>query len=167
MVSPGPRRSSKAPTSSKPVDSAARARHSLESSNGDTNRPDESHAPDTYASPAAEVRPDPSLRAPQGLEAWVLSVEGEEVALLAWPEASARQRSSMPLTRLTAAESRVASLAADGRPNREIARIRGCATRTIANQLAKIFRKLGIRSRLELCALLAQIDTRAPNTPVL
>ncbi|MBI4950453.1 MAG: response regulator transcription factor [Myxococcales bacterium] len=42
--------------------------------------------------------------------------------------------------------------AAEGRSNREIARARGGAERTVANQLAATFVKLGVGSRAELCA---------------
>lgn len=40
-----------------------------------------------------------------------------------------------------------------GRSNREIARHRGSSTRTVANQVASILKKLGVRSRLEIAAL--------------
>lgn len=57
---------------------------------------------------------------------------------------------------LAPAEREVARLAADGLSNEEIARARGTAARTIANQLASIYRKLGVGSRVELIALLAR-----------
>jgi len=54
---------------------------------------------------------------------------------------------------LSPAESDVARHILAGRSNSEIAKLRGCSTRTVANQVASLFRKLGIRSRLELVAL--------------
>ena len=53
---------------------------------------------------------------------------------------------------LSSAESYVLRHILAGRSNAEIARLRGCSTRTIANQVASLFRKLGVRSRLELVA---------------
>lgn len=51
---------------------------------------------------------------------------------------------------LTEGEAEVARLAADGRSNAEIAKARGTAARTVANQMASILRKLGLSSRREL-----------------
>jgi DNA-binding NarL/FixJ family response regulator len=51
---------------------------------------------------------------------------------------------------LTRAEISVASAACEGRSNGEIARRRGTSARTVANQLASIFRKLHVNSRSEL-----------------
>jgi DNA-binding CsgD family transcriptional regulator len=58
------------------------------------------------------------------------------------------------LTELTPAEHAVARLVASGSSNAEIGRARGASPRTIANQLASIYRKLGVGSRAELIALL-------------
>jgi|HubBroStandDraft_5_1064220.scaffolds.fasta_scaffold60366_1 DNA-binding NarL/FixJ family response regulator len=55
---------------------------------------------------------------------------------------------------LTAAERGVVLGMLTGATQREIARARGTAPRTIANQVASIFRKLGVGSRLELFAVL-------------
>jgi DNA-binding CsgD family transcriptional regulator len=54
---------------------------------------------------------------------------------------------------LSLAESDVARHILAGRSNSEIAALRRCSTRTVANQVASLFRKLGVRSRLELVAL--------------
>jgi DNA-binding CsgD family transcriptional regulator len=54
---------------------------------------------------------------------------------------------SPPRGALTAAETIVARLAADGLSNDEIARERGTSVRTIANQMAKILKKLRVGSR--------------------
>ncbi len=58
--------------------------------------------------------------------------------------------------RLTTAENEVAHLIGAGLSNAEIARRRGSSPRTVANQAARIFRKLGVTSRLGLYALNAR-----------
>ena len=55
---------------------------------------------------------------------------------------------------LTAAERAVVELAARGLSNSEIARTRGRSARSVANQLATIYRELGISGRRELSAKL-------------
>jgi DNA-binding NarL/FixJ family response regulator len=59
------------------------------------------------------------------------------------------------LTKLTGAEREVALAALRGLSNEEIARARGTSKRTVANQLAALYRKLGVGSRAELAALAA------------
>jgi DNA-binding CsgD family transcriptional regulator len=54
---------------------------------------------------------------------------------------------------LTPAEREVATLVLDGLTSQAIAARRGTAVRTVANQLASIYQKLGIGSRAELAAL--------------
>ncbi|MBL8911281.1 MAG: response regulator transcription factor [Archangium sp.] len=54
---------------------------------------------------------------------------------------------------LTASEADVMTLLLEGLSNKEIAKKRGRAVRTIANQIASLFRKLGVNSRSELMAL--------------
>jgi DNA-binding CsgD family transcriptional regulator len=65
---------------------------------------------------------------------------------------------------LTAAEHRVANLAADGHSNRQIAEQLYVTRRTVETHLTHAFQKLDIRSRAELRAALAGDDsaTRAP-----
>ena len=53
---------------------------------------------------------------------------------------------------LTAAEREVVGHILEGRSNAEIARLRGTSVRTVANQVASLFRKLGVSSRAELVA---------------
>lgn len=55
-----------------------------------------------------------------------------------------------PPADLTAAEVEVARLAALGRTNAEIARIRETSVRTVANQMATLLRKLGVASRADI-----------------
>ncbi|HEY1953967.1 MAG TPA: helix-turn-helix transcriptional regulator, partial [Polyangiaceae bacterium] len=59
-----------------------------------------------------------------------------------------------PPPSLTRAERAVARRVARGESNAEIARARGSSPRTVANQVAQIFRKLGVASRAELGARL-------------
>jgi DNA-binding CsgD family transcriptional regulator len=56
---------------------------------------------------------------------------------------------------LTQAEREVAVLAAAGLSNLAIARCKGKALRTVANQMASILSKLSVGSRYELAARLA------------
>lgn len=62
------------------------------------------------------------------------------------------ERAPRAWSALTAAERDVAERAMDGMSNTHIARIRGCAERTVANLLASAYRKLGVSSRWELAA---------------
>lgn len=61
---------------------------------------------------------------------------------------------------LTTAEEEVLVLLLAGRDNASISAERGTSPRTTANQVASIFRKLGVASRAELAA---RITTRAPS----
>jgi DNA-binding CsgD family transcriptional regulator len=61
---------------------------------------------------------------------------------------------------LSSAESDVARHILAGRSNSEIAALRRCSVRTVANQVASLFRKLGVRSRLELVALAPLLGPR-------
>jgi DNA-binding CsgD family transcriptional regulator len=62
--------------------------------------------------------------------------------------------------RLSEAESAVAAMAIDGASNDEIARVRRRSVRTIANQLARVYRVFGVRGRTELAALLGAPQAR-------
>ncbi len=95
----------------------------------------------------------PSIGAPEKLTAWRFDVEGDAFALLEWP--SVQRGFPARFRALTDAEAAVARLAAAGRSNAEIARERRCSTRTVANQMARAFRKLLVHSRAELAAALA------------
>lgn len=53
---------------------------------------------------------------------------------------------------LTRAEREVTRLVLDGLTNEQIAKARGTAPSTVANQLQAIFEKLGVNGRLELVA---------------
>jgi DNA-binding CsgD family transcriptional regulator len=57
---------------------------------------------------------------------------------------------------LTAAERRVAELAASGLTNQEVAAAAFLSPKTVEDNLTRIYRKLGIRSRAELGVRLAE-----------
>src|SRR5215510_9317144 len=54
---------------------------------------------------------------------------------------------------LTPSERAVATLCAQGLTASQIARVRDVSSRTVANQLAQVYKKLGVRSRRELTAI--------------
>ena len=64
--------------------------------------------------------------------------------------ARARPSVGQGLEALTPAERRVADLAAAGRSNREIAQILFVSEKTVETHLARVFRKLDVRSRRQL-----------------
>ncbi len=89
------------------------------------------------------------------------SVRMRDVAEAALHESGAR-RTARALTgagALTGSERRIASLAADGRTNTEIAELLHLARRTVESHLTSSYRKLGIRRRTELTAALASRST--------
>ena len=73
---------------------------------------------------------------------------GEERVILSFPLGAEVPES------LTPAEAAVALLLLEGLSDALIARRRNVSKRTVANQVAAIFRKLGVRSRIELAAKL-------------
>lgn len=87
------------------------------------------------------------LPAPINLAVRFVEVGGETLAVLSfdWVPPAA------PLD-LTAAERAVFVGLVRGDSNAEIARERGTSMRTVANQVASIFRKAGVHSRSELLA---------------
>lgn len=74
-------------------------------------------------------------------------LHGDEHIVLSFPLDSPRVPPS-----LTQAERAVALLVLEGRTDAEIAMMRGVSKRTVANQIAAIFRKLDVSSRVELAA---------------
>jgi DNA-binding NarL/FixJ family response regulator len=85
-----------------------------------------------------------------GLRAWRFDVGEDAYTLLEWPALCAAELPPAPLTR---AETDVVRGVASGLSNAAIACARGTSARTIANQVASAFRKLGVASRLEFHAL--------------
>ncbi len=86
---------------------------------------------------------------PRELDAFALRVGSEELVVISLP---GRQR--VALDELTRAEREVAADVIAGLSNVAIARRRRRSPRTVANQLASIYRKLGVGSRAELAARL-------------
>jgi DNA-binding CsgD family transcriptional regulator len=87
------------------------------------------------------------VRPPRGLTVTQVSVGDDEFAILSFP--------SPPLAidmLLTPAERAVLCSLLEGKSNRAIARERSTSVRTIANQVASIYRKAGVSSRCELAA---------------
>ncbi len=64
----------------------------------------------------------------------------------------------LDLLRLTSAERAVVACAVAGASNGEIARLRATSARTVANLLARAYRKLGVTSRRELAARLTSSE---------
>lgn len=83
------------------------------------------------------------------LEVFELAVGGERFVVMSLPA----RADGNAYAQLSAAEREVATDAAAGLSNAAIAKKRGRSARTIANQLASIYRKLGVASRAELAAL--------------
>lgn len=75
----------------------------------------------------------------------------EDVVVLRMPVRGQHLRSQ-----LTGSEVAVVELVCAGLSNAEIAARRGSSKRTIANQLASIFKKLSVGSRHELIVLVAE-----------
>ena len=113
----------------------------------------------TNRSPRAAARREcaiPKIGLPSGLVAWHLDLgDGQELALFELATSGSWPR----VTGVTAAERAVLALAAAGLSNAETAARRGVSPRTVANQMASLFRKLGVHSRLELQAWIAGVHT--------
>jgi DNA-binding CsgD family transcriptional regulator len=99
-----------------------------------------------FVPPLPDVPPD--------LEARCVPAEDGEVAVFSFAGVAA----ALPST-LSDAERAVVLGIFEGHSNAQIARARGRSIRTIANQVARAFRKLGVKSRGELVARLC----RAPR----
>lgn len=65
---------------------------------------------------------------------------------------------------LTATEERVATLAASGHTNRQVAQALFLSPRTVEANLARIYRKLGVSSRAELGAAIARTEPPRPTS---
>jgi DNA-binding NarL/FixJ family response regulator len=93
----------------------------------------------------------PAPPAPRGLHVEWLE---PDLALLSYPLPEA----DIPPA-LSAAEQEIALLVYEGACNEEIATQRGASVKTVSNQLDAIYRKLGVRSRVEL---VLQLRGRGP-----
>jgi DNA-binding CsgD family transcriptional regulator len=92
------------------------------------------------------------LTAPSGLTAHSFVLDAEEFVLLAFP-LPAPLPGAVAEADLTPSERAVLSLLESGAKSAEIARARQTSPRTVTNQIAAIYRKLGVSSRRELLAL--------------
>jgi DNA-binding CsgD family transcriptional regulator len=90
------------------------------------------------------------FRPPPGLEVESVELGGETVLVFSWP---AGEPEDIPA--LTAAERAMLEGILAGHSNAVIARGRRTSLRTVANQVASLFRKLGVSSRAQLVARLA------------
>lgn len=91
---------------------------------------------------------EPPAPEPPGLRCLLLEVGSAVVAILMFD----LEVSALPARVLTAAEDRVVRAIFEGKSNGAIAQERGTSSRTVANQVASIFRKYGVASRAELVA---------------
>ena len=86
---------------------------------------------------------------PHGLTAERLTIGGVEHVIFS-------SDAGRSLSVLSEAERAVCALLIGGASNAEIARARNASVRTVANQVASSFRKLGVASRFELIARYAR-----------
>ena len=94
---------------------------------------------------------EPSIPLPPGARVQLLA---DDLALISFPLREAELPES-----LSDAEADVATRVFQGESNAEIAEARGVSVRTVAKQLERIYRKLGVASRAELVlALRAPVD---------
>ena len=93
---------------------------------------------------------------PLGLEGWEIVVDGDVYLLFAW-----RAPQGAEMRELTPAERDVGAGILRGESNATIAKRRGSRPRTVANQVASLFRKLGVCSRTELIARMVRFNERA------
>jgi DNA-binding CsgD family transcriptional regulator len=94
----------------------------------------------------------PSGAPPPDLQGRVFDADGKRYAVLFFSSPSDTQ------ALLTDAEREVAALVVSGHSNSDVARIRSTSPRTVANQLASIYQKLGVGSRSELAARIAALE---------
>jgi DNA-binding NarL/FixJ family response regulator len=88
----------------------------------------------------------------RGVERYEIDVGGETLVVTSVP----LDETGGVLEGLSTAEREIAIDAVSGMSNAEIARKRNRAVRTVANQVASIFRKVGVGSRAELAARLVR-----------
>ncbi|MEU8846369.1 LuxR C-terminal-related transcriptional regulator [Streptomyces sp. NPDC048564] len=87
-----------------------------------------------------------------------------ELRALGTPAGPTRTGPDTPAGRLTAQQLLVARMAAEGATNREIADRLALSPRTIDHHLRGVFSRLGIRSRIELVRLIAEVDESEGGT---
>uniref|UniRef100_A0AAU1IDR2 LuxR C-terminal-related transcriptional regulator n=1 Tax=Streptomyces sp. NBC_00180 TaxID=2903632 RepID=A0AAU1IDR2_9ACTN len=87
-----------------------------------------------------------------------------ELRALGTPAGPRRTGPDTPIAGLTAQQLLVARMAAEGATNREIAARLALSPRTIDHHLRGVFTRLGIRSRIELVRLIAEVDESGAGT---
>jgi DNA-binding CsgD family transcriptional regulator len=92
--------------------------------------------------------------APPGIRATCFRVGIDEFALISFDWVK-REDDHEAAARLSPSERAVADLAAQGHSNAAIARIRSTSVRTVENQIASVYRKLGLDSRRGLALVRA------------
>ncbi|MBI4816668.1 MAG: helix-turn-helix transcriptional regulator [Deltaproteobacteria bacterium] len=97
-----------------------------------------------------------------GLEIYEYPVPGSDLTFIVCPADQGSLFDS-----LTSAELDVLDRLIEGLSNAEIARKRGVSNRTIANQLASIYKKLGVGSRSEVAALISFAPAHGAAVPAL
>lgn len=100
------------------------------------------------------------LAPPRGLRAHRFDVGPDAFVILEIPLRS--PSAPPPCESLTDSERSVMRLMLEGQSNQQIAGVRRTAVRTVANQVASIFKKLGVGSRAELYALAVRGGKPAP-----
>lgn len=90
-----------------------------------------------------------SAARPAGLRAMWVEINGERLLMLSHPLET--PPAVGPFPGLTPAEQEIAAGVVAGRSNAEIAAQRGTSPRTVAKQLERIYERLGVSSRAELC----------------
>jgi DNA-binding CsgD family transcriptional regulator len=95
------------------------------------------------------TRQPSDARTPDAIETRRVQIGGVELVVLSFPAAPA----TLPAD-LSAAEREVLRWLLRGETNAQVAARRQTAVRTAANQVASIFRKIGVTSRAELAARL-------------
>jgi DNA-binding CsgD family transcriptional regulator len=94
---------------------------------------------------------DPNaLPVPGGLRSAKLQLGSEQYLVLSHP----LQRWTLP-SGLTPAECEIVTAILNGASRSQVASARGSSISTVSNLLAQVFRKLGVRSRIELAAQLS------------
>jgi DNA-binding CsgD family transcriptional regulator len=86
---------------------------------------------------------------PAGLRAEWVEIDGERLLMFSHPLDAPPAGQALP--GLTPAELAVVEQVVAGRTNAEIAAVRGTSPRTVAKQLERIYQRLGVNSRAELC----------------
>jgi len=108
------------------------------------------HCKDETSSGGVTGDPVPFPSPPSGLQAFRFSMSEDEYVLFEFPVRTPPL--PWPLPRI---EAEVLRLVLAGCSNAEIALARGRSLRTIAAQVARLFRRLGVHSRMELVARVA------------